>query len=290
MNSMTAFGRGEATNGAVTVVVELRSVNHRFRDIALRLPRAYNALEPRIIGALRQAFDRGRIECTARRTGQEGPNTVTPDLRLAEDYLRAVQAVAAHLQLDAQAVDLPTILAQPGVLQVTEGDLDVSREWELAEPALRGAIDHMITMRAREGRALRRDLQQHLGELLRHLEHMRGLSEGVVTKLHQRLDERLGALLRDKVDPARLHQEAAILADKADICEELARLASHCDQFRDLLASREPVGRKMEFLLQEMHREVNTIGSKAMGEEPSRTVVQMKSALEKLREQAANVE
>jgi uncharacterized protein (TIGR00255 family) len=116
------------------------------------------------------------------------------------------------------------------------------------------------------------------------------LSTGIATHLHKRLDERLRSLLQDRVDAGRLTQEAAILADKADVNEELARLASHCDQFRDLLAATEPVGRKMEFLIQEMHREVNTVGSKAIGERASRTVVLMKSALEKLREQAANVE
>ncbi len=290
MNSMTAFGRGEATNGAVLVVVELRSVNHRFRDLNTRLPREYNALEPRVVSLLRQRFERGRIDCTIRRVGPDGPNTVLPDLRLAEAYLKAMRDVARHLQLDEGAVTLQHVLAKPGVLELTEGERDVTHEWELLEPALTGAAEHLATMRAREGRALKRDLQQHLGELIRHLDAMRKLSAGVITALHKRMHDRLANLLSDKVDPARLAQEAAILADKADISEELARLESHGDQFRELLVAQEPSGRKMEFLIQEMHREVNTVGSKAIGERASRTVVLMKSALEKLREQAANVE
>ncbi len=290
MNSMTAFGRGEATNGLVTVVVELRSVNHRFRDINLRIPREYNALEPRINALLRDHFERGRIDCTLRRVGQEGPNTVTPDLKLAEAYFRSMRAVANHLQAADTEVTLAMVLAQPGVLNLTEEDLDVTHEWELLEPALLAAADHLATMRGREGRALRRDLQQHMGELIRYVGTMRELSAGVIERLHKRLEARLQALLETRVDPARVAQEAAVLADKADVSEELTRLESHCDQFRDLLASQEPVGRKMEFLIQEMHREVNTVGSKAIGEQPSRAVVQMKSALEKLREQAANVE
>jgi uncharacterized protein (TIGR00255 family) len=290
MNSMTAFGRGEATNGVVTVVVELRSVNHRFRDLNTRLPREYNALEPRVVNLLRERFERGRIDCTIRRVGPDGPNTVRPDLRLAEATWTAMREVARHLQVDEAQITLHHVLSQPGVLTVTEADQDVSHEWELLEPALQGATEHLATMRGREGRALKRDLQQHLGELIRLLQEMDELSGGVTKALHKRLEERLQGLLQDRVDPARLAQEAAILADKADISEELARLTSHCDQFRDLLVSTEPVGRKMEFLIQEMHREVNTVGSKAIGERASRTVVRMKSALEKLREQAANVE
>jgi uncharacterized protein (TIGR00255 family) len=290
MNSMTAFGRGEATNGVVTVVVELRSVNHRFRDLNTRLPREYNALEPRVVNLLRERFERGRIDCTIRRVGPDGPNTVRPDLRLAEATWTAMREVARHLQVAEAQITLHHVLSQPGVLTVTEADQDVSHEWELLEPALQGATEHLATMRGREGRALKRDLQQHLGELIRLLQEMDELSGGVTKALHKRLEERLQGLLQDRVDPARLAQEAAILADKADISEELARLTSHCDQFRDLLVSTEPVGRKMEFLIQEMHREVNTVGSKAIGERASRTVVRMKSALEKLREQAANVE
>lgn len=289
MNSMTAFGRGEATNGAITVVVELRSVNHRFRDLNLKVPREYAALEPRIANLLRERFERGRIDCAVRRMGPEGPNTVTPDLRLADAYARAAEAVTRHLQVDAR-VDLAWLLAQPGVLAVTETELDPTREWELLEPALVGAAEDLASMRGREGRALRRDLQQHLGELTRHTEQMRALSAGVTQGLLKRLDERLRALLGERVEPARLAQEAALLADKADVSEELARLGSHVDQFRDLLAGAEAAGRKLEFLIQEMHREVNTVGSKAIGEDASRVVVQMKSILEKLREQAANVE
>ncbi|MFH1466626.1 MAG: YicC/YloC family endoribonuclease [Pseudomonadota bacterium] len=289
MNSMTAFGRGEATNGVVTVVVELRSVNHRFRDLNLKLPREYNALEPRVTNVLRERFDRGRIDCTVRRIGPEGPNTVSPDLRLAAAYARAAQAVAQRLQLD-EKVDLAWLLGQPGVLAITEVELDPTHEWELLEPALTGAAEHLADMRAREGRALRKDLQQHIGEMLRYLGEMRASSSGVVEALRRRFDERLRALVGEQFDPVRLAQEAALLADKADVSEELARLESHLDQFRELLAGQEPAGRKMEFLIQEMHREVNTVGSKAIGENASRIVVQMKSALEKLREQAANVE
>ena len=290
MNSMTAFGRGEATNGDLTVVVELRSVNHRFRDINIRAPKEYGALEPRINAFLRDRFERGRIDCTVRRTAREGLFGVTPDLHLAEASYRAMREIAKRLQRPEEEVSLAHVFAQPGVLTIEEYDLDVTHEWEVLEPALGGAIQHLLEMRAREGAALKRELQQMLGEFTRYRGQLEALAEGVHARLRARLEERLGFLLAEWVDANRLAQEAAILADKADISEELARLASHVDQFRDLFISKKPSGRKMEFLLQEMGREVNTIGSKAVEEDASRNVVEMKALLEKMREQSANVE
>jgi len=290
MNSMTAYGRGEATNGELTVVVELRSVNHRFRDINIRGPKEYGSLEPRVITYLKDRFERGRLDCTIRRVAREGQYDVTPDLRLAEACWRGMKEIARRLQRPEEDVTLAHVFAQPGVLAVQEYDLDATHEWEVVEPALEGAISHLIDMRAREGQALKRELQQMLGEIVRHRGMLDEMSEGIAERLRNRLNERLSQLLADRVDPIRLAQEAAILADKADISEELARLASHADQFRDLLIDKRPTGRKMEFLLQEMGREVNTIGSKAMEEAATRIVVEMKANLEKMREQSANVE
>jgi len=290
MNSMTAFGRGEASNGTVTLVVEIRSTNHRFRDIALRAPREYGPIEPRIVAYLRDAFERGRIECSIRRTGREGPQTVTPNLRLAEAYLRAMQDVARRVQQEPGQVPLDVLMAQPGVLEASDEDLDVGREWDLLEPALTGAVAHLRVMRATEGEALARDLGAHLDALVHLLATLRADRDRVAAALKVRLDERFRHLLGERLDPARLAQEAAILAEKADVSEEMARLSSHVDQFRDLLGASEGIGRKMDFLLQEMGREANTVGSKVPDAAASRIVVEMKALLEKMREQAANVE
>jgi uncharacterized protein (TIGR00255 family) len=290
MNSMTAFGRGEASNGAVTLVVEIRSVNHRFRDIALRVPREYGPIEPRIVVYLRDAFERGRIECTVRRTGREGPQTVTPNLRLAEAYLRAIQEVARRVQQDPGQVPLEVLLAQPGVLEASEEDLDVGREWDLLEAALTAAVAHLQDMRATEGAVLARDLGAHLDAFVRLLGTLQADRERVAAVLEARLEDRFRHLLGERLEPARLAQEAAILTEKADVSEETARLASHVDQFRALFGAAEGVGRKMDFLLQEMGRETNTVGSKVPDAAAARMVVEMKALLEKMREQAANVE
>lgn len=290
MNSMTGFGRGEASNGALTVVVEAKSVNNRFRDLAVRVPREYNVLEARIHQVLRDAIHRGRVEVGVRRTSAEGPTRVVPDLALAEQYRRAIVEVAKKLQRDAGEVPLATILAQPGVLSATDVESDALSEWDLCAVALQAALADLAAMRMNEGEALGADLRRHLDDMLHLVAEITEASEGVAERIRARLAERLNRLVGERVEPSRLAVEAAILADKADISEELTRLRSHADQFAPLLTATEPVGRKLDFLLQEMNREVNTIGAKAAEHPVSARVVELKSVLERMREQAANVE
>lgn len=290
MNSMTGFGRGEATNGAVTVVVEIKTVNNRFRDLQVRVPREYNALEPRILNMLRDGVQRGRVEAFVRRTSIEGATRVTVDLALVDQYRRAAMEIAKRLQRDFAEVPLSVFLQQPGVLVAAEAEADALAEWDLCEPALRAALDDLAEMRATEGAALRIDLRRNLDELLRLHSEVSASAEGIAERVRARLMERLARLVAERLDPARLAQEAALLADKADISEELARLHSHGEQFAQALVADEPVGRKLDFLLQEMNREINTIGSKSAEHPISARVVDMKSVLERMREQAANVE
>lgn len=290
MNSMTGFGRGEAANGSVAVVAEIRAVNNRFRDVQLRLPREYNAFEPRIHTMLRDAVSRGRLEVHLRRTCSEGATRIVADVALAEQYFRAIGEVARRLQQDPAEVPLSFVLGQPGVLTATDNDADALGEWELVETAVTSAVADLGAMRSREGDALRADLQRHLDEMLRLRAEILDASDGVAERLRARLNDRITRMIGDRVDPARLAQEAAVLADKADVSEELARLGSHCEQFGEALRAAEPVGRKLDFLLQEMNREVNTIGSKTVEQTVSARVVDLKSAVERMREQAANVE
>ncbi|MFZ5481272.1 MAG: YicC/YloC family endoribonuclease [Myxococcota bacterium] len=290
MNSMTGFGRGEASNGAVTVVVEVKTVNNRFRDLQVRVPREYNAIEPRIVGMLRDGVVRGRVEAFVRRTSTEGATRVTVDLALVDQYRRAMSDIARRLQRDATEITLATIVAQPGVLVAGEAEADALAEWDLVEVAIRAALDDLAQMRAAEGVAMRTDLRKNLDELLRLCAEVADASEGVAERIQKRLHERITRLVGDRVDPQRLAMEAALLADKADISEEIARLGSHCEQFAQALVADDPVGRKLDFLLQEMNREINTVGSKAAEHPVSARVVDMKSVLERMREQAANVE
>lgn len=290
MNSMTGYGRGEATNGDVTVVVELKSVNNRFRDLNVRMPRGYLVLESRVQKVLREVLQRGRVDVFLRRSAVEGGPSVQADPVLAERYFNAMAQVAKRLAREDEDIPLASVLAQPGVLNAAEVETDALGEWTIVETALQAALADFLQMRSAEGEALRLDLRRHLDHLQRLWAEVQACTDGITERLHARLQERITRLLGDKVDPSRLAQEAAVLADKADVSEELARLRSHFKQFSDALESPDPVGRKLEFLVQELNREINTIGSKAAEHPVSAQVVEMKSVLERIREQAANVE
>jgi uncharacterized protein (TIGR00255 family) len=290
MNSMTGFGRGEASNGSITVIVEMKSVNNRYRDVQVRVPRIYGVVEPRIQKALKDRFSRGRIDVFVRREVIGTEQTVRADPLLAEHYLHAAQDVSKRLARDEETIPTSWILEQPGVLVIAEKETDPLSEWELVSTALMLAADELELMRSQEGRALHRDLDEHLLKVQELRAEVASHAEGIVERLHARIEERITRVLQDRVEPGRLVQEAALLADKADVSEELARISSHCTQFAEALATNEPVGRKLDFLLQELNREINTIGSKAAETAVANRVVEMKSVLERMREQAANVE
>ena len=287
---MTGFGRGEASNGNITVVVEMKSVNNRYRDVQLRLPRAYSVVESRIQKALKDQFARGRIDVFINRNVSGTEKTVRVDTALAEHFLNAAIEVSKRLARDESTIPISWVLEQPGVLTTAEVETDPLAEWDLVSTALDLAVSELTQMRAKEGRALQRDLDTHLLQIQELRAEVASHSDGIVERLHARIEERITRLLRDRMDPERLAQEAALLADKADVSEELTRISSHATQFAEALASSEPVGRKLDFLLQELNREINTIGSKAAETAVANRVVEMKSVLERMREQAANVE
>lgn len=290
MNSMTGYGRGEASNGDVSVVVEMRSVNNRFRDIQIRLPRAYMVLESRIQKIMKPRINRGRVEIFVKRSAVESGQTISADPILAERYHTAMATVAKRLTRDPDRIPLEAILKQPGVLTLSESEPDALVEWTLVSTALESACDELLSMRATEGAELFSDLKQHLDEILRLRAEVEAHSEGINARLHARLTTRITRLIGDRIEPSRLAAEAAVLADKADVSEELARILSHCNQFAQVMSEDEPIGRKMDFLTQELNREINTIGSKSAEHPISHRVVEMKSVLERIREQAANVE
>ncbi len=290
MNSMTGFGRGEASNGAVTVVVEIKTVNNRFRDLQVRVPREYNVLEPRVLNLLREGVHRGRVEAMVRRSSVEGATRVVVDLALVDQYRRAMVDIARRLQREPGDIPLEAIFAQPGVLVTGETEADALAEWDLCEVAVQAALNDLTAMRQAEGVALALDLRRNLDVLLRLCAEVAESAEGVAERIRLRLEERLARLMTERVDPARLALEVAIMADKSDISEEIARLGSHSEQFAQALVADDPVGRKLDFLLQEMNREINTVGSKAAEHAIAARVVELKSVLERMREQAANVE
>lgn len=290
MNSMTGYGRGEASGAGVTVTVELRSVNNRFRDLQLRTPREYNALAPRITSFLKRGFNRGRIDVYVRRVCHEGAVGVQGDRGLVGTYLETIRDLLGDAPGVSAEVSADFVLGLPGVLQTVEADANVTAEWSIVEAALEAAAGDLRDMRVQEGGELRADLKRHLESLDELRQRVELEADGVAERLEQRLLARVRRLEVDGVDPQRLAQEVALIADKADVSEELARMASHTKQFWAALSADEPVGRRLEFLTQELNREINTVGSKSVDHPVSALVVDMKSALEKLREQVSNVE
>ncbi len=279
---MTGHGRGTAETDDRRVTVEVRAVNHRFLDLKVRVPLEAE-VERRAAEAIRRRVERGAITVSVR---EEGPGTraVRVDLPLARGVFDALCELQRNLGIQGP-ISMALIASQPGVLafgEPPEGDA-------LFLAALDAALEAMVAMRRAEGEALARDLGARLDRLEALARDITRLAGGMPLALAARLRERLDRLGAD-VPPERLAAEAALLADRADVTEELVRLASHLKQARELVAAEAASGRKLDFLVQEMGREVNTVGSKSPSAEISRCVVEAKAELEKIREQVQNVE
>jgi uncharacterized protein (TIGR00255 family) len=289
--SMTGYGRAEARGARLAVVVEARSLNHRFLDIGIKLPRTLSAHEPGLRQLAQGRLSRGRLDVTVTvRRIAGSPSVVRADVTLGADYVRAARALgdAVGLPVDLALADL---LRLPGVVSIEEGEEDDGESALLLKDAAEQALDELVRMRHAEGAALAADLGAHVGGLDAWAAGLAGSLPAILARIQARLRERIRALLDEApADPGRVVQEAAILAARSDVAEELARLASHCTQFRALLAGGGPVGRQLDFLLQEMHREVNTIASKADDGEMVGRVLEARTVVERLREQAQNVE
>lgn len=290
LRSMTGFGRGTHTGVAYRVAVELRSVNHRYREIVVRVPRDMPGLEEPVRARIAQAVARGRVDALVAVEPLPGTRGLRVDVHLARAYRQALEDLRRELDLDDD-VDLELLASLPGVIGLDESSADLEACWRDAAPALDQALAHLAAMRAAEGAALARDLAGALERLAGHVEAVAARAPQVVEAYKARLAQRVQALAGDvPVEPDRLAAEVAIFADRADISEEVVRLRSHMDQFRATLELDEPVGRRLDFLLQEMNREVNTIGSKAHDAGIAAAVVEMKVEIERMREQVQNVE
>ncbi len=290
--SMTGFGRAAHENDEVRATVELRTVNHRFCDVKVKLPRAWAGLEQALVKRCKERLDRGRVELFARREGLGTSDVeVHVDLELAGAIVARAREVADTLGLDG----LPTtaeLLAMPGVMFTRDASGDASAEADLVLETLDSALDRLIEMRTAEGDRMAADLGGHIDRVAALIDEIATAAADVPTRVRARLLQRLEELLDGvaALDPVRLAQEVAIAADRAAIDGEIARLRSHVAQAGTLLELNEPVGRRLEFLVQEMGREANTIGSKASETSIAGLAVELKSVLEKIREQAANVE
>jgi uncharacterized protein (TIGR00255 family) len=291
--SMTGFGTASVQRDNTSATVEVRTVNHRFLDIHVRLGREFGFLENDIQQYVRGKISRGRVDVNVTIRAEEQA-AVLFDAALARNYYEASERLRNELQLQG-SVDIRTLLTLPGIIKdresagSNEGRLKQAREAALE--SLEQSIQGVLEMREQEGRALQDDMLRHLAEIAQKNRQIQGLVPKTVEEYKSKLEERLSQLLPPKmVDPQRLAQEAAILAERSDISEETARLSSHLDQYHSLLKEGKEIGKKLDFLLQEMQREINTILSKTGNLEITRMGIGAKADIEKLREQVQNVE
>jgi len=290
-NSMTGFGRGEASGSGYQFSIELKSVNHRFLEVVVRMPRNLSSFEERIRKTLQDKFQRGRIEVHVNVVEtEERKRLVKVDNDLALSYDKTLKELALALHT-AYETDIYRLVSFPEVLTVVEPELDLNALWETCAEALSKATDGFGQMRHSEGEKLTFDLLQRINLIAEHLNTIAERAPYVVTDYQERLQERLQTLLGEvELDGVRLANEVVYFADRASITEELVRFDSHLAQSREALLSSESVGRKLDFLVQEMNREINTIGSKANDLKIGQQVIKVKSELEKVREQIQNLE
>jgi uncharacterized protein (TIGR00255 family) len=291
LKSMTGFGRAEGETTLGKVAVESRSVNHRYGDINIKLPKRLTLFENRIKEIIRSQVSRGRIDVSLRldNLGEEKIQ-LSVDLDLAEQYYRVLQDLKERLRLKDE-VTLNLLAGAKDLITAKEELGDIEPYWQEILPVLKQSLKNMDDMKRFEGESLTRDLQQRLEHITEQLQMIKQQFPSRLKAFLARLQDRLRSLLEGmETDPSRFQQEVALLAERTDITEEIVRGESHLVQFRTLLEGNEPVGRKMDFLLQEIHREVNTVSAKANDAEISQRVVEIKSELEKIREQVQNVE
>ncbi|HAD04800.1 MAG: YicC family protein [Desulfuromonadales bacterium GWD2_61_12] len=291
IKSMTGFGKGMTTLTRATLTVEVKTVNHRFCDVSVKSPRSIALWESEIKKRVGERLKRGKIDIFIAVESSSGGATVpTLNLPLAEAYFRLFDDLRGRLGL-AGEVPLSLVTGQRDVLVLQEEPIAETDLWPGLEQALEGALEGVEAMRLAEGEATGRDLAARLAILADLLDGVTLRSALVPQEWQARLRERIARLTQElEFDPARVAQEVALFADRCDISEELARFRSHLDQFRSLMGSGEAVGRQLDFLVQELNRETNTIGSKSNDAELARLVVTIKSELEKIREQVQNIE
>jgi uncharacterized protein (TIGR00255 family) len=291
IKSMTGYGRREGSWAGGSLTVEIRAVNHRFLEVVARLPRSLASFEEEFKRIIQGQAGRGRFELTVMVAGdREGDKTLALNRSLARQYHKVLKDLQRELRL-AGTVDLSLMATFRDLITPAEHPAKSGALKQAAARLLRGALADLEGMRRREGETLKRDLTARLEMVQSEVQSIADRAPAVVQEYFLRMKARVDRLLApEQADPGRLNQELAAYADRSDVTEEVTRLRSHLEQFDAALASRKPVGRTMDFLLQEMGREVNTIGSKANDAEISTRVVQVKGELEKIREQVQNIE
>lgn len=291
IKSMTGFGRSYGEENGYNISVELKSVNHRFFEFYSRVPRQYAFLEEKLKSFVNSKVARGKIECTLT-IENLSDNSVEVQINkpLAKAYANSLKELSAELGLK-EDFGSSLISRFPEVLNVTKQEIDEDLVWQSVKTIAENAIDKFISMRETEGEKLKTDLLLKCDHILECVSFVENRSPQTVSEYQERLYQKMKEVLETtSIDEQRILMEAAIYSDKVAVDEETVRLRSHIDQFKTFLNSKEAIGRKMDFLVQEMNRETNTIGSKCSDVEISRKVVDIKADIEKIREQIQNIE
>ncbi|MGE5606670.1 MAG: YicC/YloC family endoribonuclease [Bacteroidota bacterium] len=288
---MTGYGRGIKATSAYSLTIDIKSINHRYLELYFKIPRVYSFIEDKLRRDLATKVSRGKIEVTVTIEKFLSEEVLVKLNRpLLTSYFKAIDELTTEFYIQGRP-DLTTILNLPDVMQTVQPTEDQEQLEILAGEVLNEAIDNLLKMRHTEGRQLVVDLQDKLAILNGYRRQLAELSPEMVSDYRIRLMKRIQELTEGlEVDPNRLATEVAIFADKSDINEELVRIESHLHQFQKTLDLNEPIGRKLDFMVQELNREINTIGSKANDLRISQIVIQFKSELEKIREQIQNIE
>ena len=291
VRSMTGYGRNQDTVNGLSVVVELKSVNHRFFEYSSRLPRGYGFLDDKLKTYPQQRISRGKVDVFVQiHTLEAVGSEVVVDHGLAEGYLSALRELATRYEL-RDDISAGALSRYPEVLTVRQAEMDEDAVWEAVQQVAVGAVDRFVAMREIEGARMREDVLSRADTIRKAVAVVEEKSPETVRAHMEKVETRIRELLDGvPVDEARLLNEAAVFADKVAVAEETVRLNSHLDQLEQLLNSNEAVGRKLDFLVQEINRETNTIGSKCSDLSLTRIVVNIKAEIEKIREQIQNIE
>ncbi|MBE7010688.1 MAG: YicC family protein [Ruminococcaceae bacterium] len=291
VKSMTGYGRYEVCDAQKKLVIDLRSVNHRFCDMTVKLPRVYAYMEEKIKDYVGKRVRRGKIDISVYFESYTGQNKIVSlDLPLLHSYHDALSAIREECSIVAP-IGLSDLTRFSDIFITHQEEQDQDAIWEMVLEGLTAAVDDFEAMREREGARLTCDLRQHAASVMADLAKVEELAPRVVETYSVRLRERMKELLQDvPVEESRFMTEVALMADKLCIDEEIVRLKSHFEELENILSEADGIGRKLDFLIQEMNREVNTIGSKANDLQIAKIVVNMKAEIEKLREQIQNIE
>ncbi|MCR5541955.1 MAG: YicC family protein [Ruminococcus sp.] len=294
VKSMTGFGREHIVAEGREIIVEIRSVNHRYYEFTSRTPRAYGYLDEKLKAFLKSGISRGKVEVSVTIYNQEGTDAeIELNKSVAKGYLDALRGAADELNL-SDDLTLSNIMKLPDIFTVVKKTEDEEVIWAQVKGVAQVALDRFVEMRETEGKKMYDDVSSRLDFIEKTVgeieEHQPSVAKSYSDRLYDKITETLNSVGLDNIDKQRILTEVAIFADKVAIDEETVRLRSHISQFRDLIASDEPVGRKLDFLVQEVNREVNTIGSKANDLTITKKVVDLKAEIEKIREQIQNIE